>query len=363
MKSLAGRACAAYGRLVPVRTVSLTGPGAAAADGPAVEIACDESGFTGGNLTFPQTVFAHASLRISREAATEEMERLRRRVSAHGELKASWLLRWCEHRDLVRLLGPQGVVDRALVHLTDTRLFLLARLCDALLGVGEVDGLDLPGEQVSVRSTALQLHRHGEDVFGCPRWQRFLVAAGNVLRTNSRWIPATAVADFELSVAELASSPAPPEVREELRRLRASASRARAVRRSLEADARRPPLLEPLLPALTRAILRWGADHPMLVVLHDEQSALTRWRLAEIATELDRQHPGHTFHLDRIDSRKDPRVQIADLVAGIARRAARGSLTGQAEDELLDLVRPLIDPRSIWADDAWLQNLPSGQFF
>ena len=52
-------------------------------------------------------------------------------------------------------------------------------------------------------------------------------------------------------------------------------------------------------------------------------------------------------------------MQIADLVAGIARRAARGWLTGQGDDELLELVRPLIDPRSIWADDAWLANLPS----
>ena len=210
----------------------------------------------------------------------------------------------------------------------------------------------------SVRATALQLHRHGEDVFGSPRWQRFLVAAGNVLRTNSRWIPATAVADFELSVAELAAAPAPTEVREELRRLRASAGRARAVRRSLEADARRPPLLEPLLPALTRAILWWGADHPTLVVLHDEQSALTRWRLAEIATELDRQHPGHTFHLDRVDSRKDPRVQIADLVAGIARRAARGSLTGQAEDELLDS-RPSAHRSPVDLGRRWVAREPA----
>lgn len=348
---------------MPVRALSPTGPAAPAPDPPAVEIACDESGFTGGNLTFPQTVFAHASLRVSHEAAAEEMERLRRRVSAHGELKASWLLRWCEHRDLVRLLRPDGVVDRALVHLTDTRLFLLARLCDALLGVNEVDGLDLPGADVSVRATALRLHRHGEDVFGSPRWQRFLVAAGNVLRTNSRWIPATAVADFEHSVADLAASPAPPAVREDLQRLRASSGRAASVRRSLKADSRRPPLLEPLLPALTRAILWWGAEHPRLVVVHDEQSALTRWRLAEIATQLAEQQPGHTFHLDRVDSRKDPRVQIADLVAGIARRAARGWLTGQVDEELLDLVRPLVDPQSIWADDAWLVDLPSPQLF
>ena len=112
-----------------------------------VEIACDESGFTGGNLTFRHTVFTHASLRVPIESAREEMARLRLRVAAHGELKASWLLRWCDDDDLHRLLDPSGLLgDQVRVHVTDTRLFLLYRLADVLLGSGEISGLDLPGE-------------------------------------------------------------------------------------------------------------------------------------------------------------------------------------------------------------------------
>ncbi len=128
-----------------------------------VEIACDESGFTGGNLTFRHTVFTHASLRVPIESAREEMARLRQRVAAHGELKASWLLRWCDDDDLGRLFDPVGLLgDQVRVHVTDTRLFLLYRLADVLLGSDEVSGLDLPGAGTTDREVALELYRQGE---------------------------------------------------------------------------------------------------------------------------------------------------------------------------------------------------------
>lgn len=318
-----------------------------------VEIACDESGFTGGNLTFRDMVFVHASLRVGEDAAREEMARLRRRVAARGELKASWLLRWCDRDDLLRLLGPDGLLPgAAVVHLTDTRLFLLTRLTDVLLGSQRVSGLDLPGEAAD-RATALVLRRHGEGALGPQRWQDFLTVAGNALRTNSRWVPASAVEELESALGDLALAPAPPAVRRALRLLRTADGDVRAIRRSLEADPRQPPLLEPLLPAVTRAVLRWGADHPALRLVHDEQSALTPWRVAEMADRLGRRHPGHVLDLVRVDSRDDPRVQIADLLAGIARRAATGVLTGRRESGLIELVGPLVDPTSVWADDAW----------
>jgi hypothetical protein len=323
-----------------------------------VEIACDESGFTGGNLTFRHTVFTHASLRLPIESAREEMTRLRLRVAAHGELKASWLLRWCDDGDLRRLFDPGGLLgDQVRVHVTDTRLFLLCRLADALLGSVEVSGLDLPGEDTSYREVALELYRQGEAVFGPQRWQAFLVAAGKALRATSRWVPASAVSDFEGELGVLAAAPAPAPVREALLRFRAAAGRARAVRRSLEVDSRRPPLLEPLLPALNRCVLGWGAEHRDLVVVHDEQSVLTPWRITEIARRLDRAHPGHVLDLRRVDSRDDSRVQIADLVAGIARRAAVSLLVHQPDRRLIDLVAPVIDPRSVWPDSVWRDGL------
>ncbi|HEY5786343.1 MAG TPA: hypothetical protein VIT65_16365 [Microlunatus sp.] len=326
-----------------------------------VEIACDESGFTGGNLTFRHTVFTHASLRLPIESAREEMARLRLRVAAHGELKASWLLRWCDDDDLRRLLDPSGLLgDQVRVHVTDTRLFLLCRLADVLLGSGEISGLDLPDEGAPHREVALELYRQGDTVFGLQRWQAFLIAAGKALRVTSRWVPASAVSDFEGELGELAAAPAPASVREALLRLRTAAGRAMAVRRSLEVDSRRSPLLEPLLPALTRCVLGWGAVHRDLIVIHDEQSVLTPWRIRDIAHRLDLALPGHLLDLRRVDSRDDPRVQIADLVAGIARRAAASLLIGRPDGRLIDLITPVVDPRSVWPDETWREGVSRG---
>ena len=110
------------------------------------------------------------------------------------------------------------------------------------------------------------------------------------------------------------------------------------------------PLLEPLIPALTRAVHFWGAYAQTISVVHDEQSALTPERIADIAKTFAASHPGGQLSEVRlVDSRGDARVQLADFVAGIARRLASDELKGRPDAELLDLLRPLIDPESIWA--------------
>ncbi len=65
--------------------------------------------------------------------------------------------------------------------------------------------------------------------------------------------------------------------------------RLRAARPSIESrrmtyveDPNRTPLREPLIPALTRTVLAWGSTDHDLSVVHDEQSALTRSRIADI---------------------------------------------------------------------------------
>lgn len=322
-----------------------------------VEVACDESGFTGGNLTSAGAVFSHASILVPSAAAESEMERLRRRVSAHGELKASWLLRWCDPGDLRRLLAPDGLLaGGAHVLLIDIRLFLLRRLADVLLGTDEISGLDVPGKTARTRAAAHLLHRDGESAFGSHRWQEFLVTAGFALRTNSRWGPDAPVDELDRALNSLIDAGPPTPIRRLLSRLKSATDRVRDVRQILEADSHRPPLLEPLLPSLTRAVLWWGTDCPALRIVHDEQSALTPWRVSEIDGRLSEQHPGHVLDLVRVDSRDDPRVQVADLVAGIARRAAGGVLTGRPDPALVEIVHPLVDPASVWCDDSWLRS-------
>ena len=101
-----------------------------------------------------------------------------------------------------------------------------------------------------------------------------------------------------------------------------------------------------------------------LTVVHDEQSALTPWRVAEMGDRLAAPpSDGHLESVRRVDSRDDPRVQVADLLAGLGRRWAAATLAsrtdaadpggtrpGSSDLELGSRLRPLVDPRSVWVE-------------
>lgn len=77
--------------------------------------------------------------------------------------------------------------------------------------------------------------------------------------------------------------------------------------------------------------------------MHDEQSALTAGRLRHLQDVLPQVGRGvpTLAGLVAVDSRDDPRVQVADLLAGVARRSPRG----RAGLEPLLSTRSLYDPR------------------
>jgi hypothetical protein len=92
-----------------------------------------------------------------------------------------------------------------------------------------------------------------------------------------------------------------------------------------------PPPLEPMLPALAETVLFWSGGRRQVLVIHDEQSALTAGRLRRLQQALaggagpDRAGSlpagvSPLAGLVTVDSRDDPRVQVADLLAGVARR-------------------------------------------
>jgi hypothetical protein len=315
---------------------------------PHLEIACDESGFSGGNLVGGHApVFAHASVRIDGPAAAEVMAGLRRRMDGGppGELKAGALLR-PRHRGLaVELLGPAGpLAGAARVHLVDTVYFALARLADLLGGVAVPRGTDSPGRDPAARRAALVLRVQGPQTYGAQRWRQFLVAAAGLMRTNTRWTPREPVAPFAAELDELLETPG--EVADLLRPMRDRIPAAAAVRAALKADPKLPTLLEPVVPALARAVALWCPPGGTLSVVHDDQSAVTPERVATIAAGTG------LVEVVLTDSRTDPRVQVADLLAGIARRVAADVLAGRSgpDDELAGLLRPAVDPESTWAE-------------
>jgi hypothetical protein len=320
-----------------------------------IEIACDESGFSGGNLVGSghSPVFAHASVSIESETAGELIRHLRVAMGARGdgEYKSPEILRPRRRPVVLWLLGPTSpIYGNAHVHLTDTRFFVLARLVDVLLGGQAVRGIVCPGQDPHVRPMTLAL-RTGDQSYGTARWQKFLTLSANLFRTNNRWLPKTPVQMFYAAVDELAQISAAADVTQVMSLLQSTQPIAEATRASHVRNPKLTPLMEPLLPALNRTVHYWGSRAQTLSVTHDEQSALTRERTTEIATAFAASHPGHQLTDVRlVDSRREPRVQIADFVAGIARRFAGDDLKGRADPEIMALLSPLIDHESVWAD-------------
>jgi hypothetical protein len=319
-----------------------------------IQIACDESGFSGGNLVGVghSPVFAHASIHLEPDTAAELIKHLRREIGARGtgEYKSPEILRPRRRPLLLWLLGPSSpIYGNAYVHLTDTRFFVLARMIDVLLGGQPASGITAPGRNARTRPMALTLYDQGEQSYGRFRWQEFLGLSANLFRTNNRWLPKTPVETFYATVENLATSSAPAEVSEVMDLLRSTQPVAEATRASYLENPKLTPLMEPLLPALNGAVHYWGSYAQTLSVVHDEQSALTPERIADIATAYAANQPGHQLTDVRlVDSSREPRVQIADFVAGIARRLASDQLQDHEDLEIAALLEPLVDHQSVW---------------
>jgi hypothetical protein len=307
-----------------------------------IEIACDESGFSGGSLVGGHTtVFAHASVRIGPVAAASLLDRVRALTGgrASAEMKAVRLRRPHDRAVLEELLAAAPDVR---LHLTDTVLFVLARLADLVVHGSAVAGTDSPAGDPGARALALRLYA------GHPT-PDFLIRAGNLVRTHNRWLPKDPIAAFF----------ALPDIPDEIGAARPAIEEVRALH---ERDRKRTPLMEPVIPALARSVEGWLATAVEVTVIHDEQSALTPERLTDIATAVARRYPGRRLAGVRlVDSRADPRVQVADLLAGIARRVASDALAGRPDDALTGLLRPYVHPESTWPRSSF-PAAPSSAF-
>ncbi|MEU6339670.1 DUF3800 domain-containing protein [Streptomyces sp. NPDC046977] len=295
---------------------------------PVLEIACDESGSDGENLIGGNTdVFAHAGVRTDPADADACLREMRDRIrSPAQEYKANHLLRE-KHRPVLEwFLGPSGPLPPdARVHLTDKAFFVVRRVADVLL--------DDPAE-------AATLYREGRTLPAAP-WRRFLESANDLVRTRNRDAGPAPVDGFFRTLDTLPGTALAARLRHT--RPRAESFRARV------ADGPPLPELDPLLPSLARTIGHFGRDgHPVSVV-HDRQNTLTEERVNRLRTILP--PPSRLASLTLVESRSDPRVQLADFLAGVARKIASDALGGRADAPLAALLRPHVDRHSLWADE------------
>ncbi|KAB1139764.1 hypothetical protein F7R91_38635 [Streptomyces luteolifulvus] len=309
--------------------------------GGLLEIACDESGSDGENLTGGNTdVFAHASVRLPVESAAAHIQEIRDRIrSPAEEYKANHLLREKHRAVLEWLLSPAGPIHgRAHVHLTEKAYFVVDRAFDMLLGD---------------RAAAVVLFRAGRPAFGDERWRAFLAAANQLLRVRNDGDPEAPVAGFFGEVDALRRAHPRTEVSVILDRLAAARPRADSYRARIVDGPTLIPVLNPLLPAVVFTAAHWSAGGRPVRLLHDRQNLLTPERI-EWITETARLAGAGLGGLRLVESRLDARVQLADFLAGIARKIASDELNGHGDPTLTGLLRPYVDPASVWGDErSW----------
>lgn len=350
------------------------------------EIACDESGAEGEKLLDGNTdVFAHASVRLSTEAADNCVREIRDRIRSPASVyKSNHLLREKSRPVLTWLLGPSGPVSgNAHVLLADKTFLLISKLT-GLIADDETDaaGTGLCQDQ-RAKAMAVTLYRDGQGRFGAEKWHAFLESFNDLMRAkNGRSAQVTIDSFFRMvdvlrrnGPPDRASMPgrdsAPGRAGEIMELLWQSRARAGSFFRVQPPGSKNMfPALDPLVPAIAAAVAYWSAGRVPVCIVHDRQTALTEQRIAQLREICGRPHPGaHRYppggllaSLRLVDSRSDSRVQVADFLAGVARKIASDELGCRGDAELTALLRPYVDEFSIWGDDrSWslLRPMPS----
>jgi hypothetical protein len=296
-----------------------------------LEIACDESGYEGDKLIGTTTdVFAHASVALDIESAAECIRELRARIrSPAEEYKANHILRQ-KHRDVLTwFLGPSSPLQgRAQVFLIDKEYFLLRSLVDALVADPSTED----------NEWANDLYIEGRGRPDREPWSQFLVAANDLLRSRGRPEGQVSVDAFFAALGRLSG----PIVDQ----LVGARARAEEFQRQLADDR-----FDPLTPAIAAVVAHWSSEGQPVVILHDQQNTLSPRRIARLIESINASPTGQrVVRLDLVDSRLDPRVQVADIVGGAIRKIAQDALNGHEDGELTALLPPFVSPHSIWND-------------
>ncbi|GAA2494234.1 DUF3800 domain-containing protein [Terrabacter carboxydivorans] len=317
-----------------------------------LEVACDESGSEGEKLVRGSTdTFAHASVDVTTDTALATVERVRVEArSPATEVKASVVLRPQNRRLLEWLLGDDGpLLGHAHVHLTDKALHLTGRLVSLLGGGGDGFGGVATGSARDLARRVRLLHLAATRGLGAAGWEAVLADFNDVVRARSLDDAALSASALRRGLGELADRPGLPADSVEL--VRSVLAGVPGEPEGLLAFvARGRGALDPIVPALAEVLRHWGGSGRPLWVVHDVQATLTD---AAIRTAVGSSADGWSDALEGIsfvDSQDDPRVQLADFLAGAARRIAAHVLAGQADPALVELISPYVSPRSTWLD-------------
>ncbi|XPP25642.1 MAG: DUF3800 domain-containing protein [Leucobacter sp.] len=322
-------------------------------------IACDESGNDGeNNLKGNASVYVHASVAISTEIAQEVMDEVRAKTRSNTvELKSKTLLQHKNQAIAQWLLAHPELEDRCSLVFIHKQFFTVSKLFDSTVEeVAHSLGQDMY-ESGAALSGATILFIAGPDAFGT-QWFELLDAFEAFLRSATADIARQRLEELVARFLDILTTSESP--------IRDFVGMAFTGIQHLERLSKlqlgqgiedRLRTADPLLAALGATVNEWKirSGRPITVV-HDEAKELTMSRIGSLKDAF--QHPERVaasmagtgidiadFVL--VDSKADPRVQVADLLAGVGRAVAQDLLVGKSHPLLSD-VEPMQSRFSIW---------------
>ena len=110
---------------------------------------------------------------------------------------------------------------------------------------------------------------------------------------------------------------------------------------------------DPLYPAILRAVELWPGE---VSIIHHRQRSLTPERIATLQAQSPR-----LLGITLVPALSDARVQVADFLAGVARRIASDALNGRPDPILTGLLLPHIDEGSVWGSPDLSSSATKGR--
>jgi hypothetical protein len=325
-------------------------------------VACDESGNDGENLLSGSSpVFAHASVTLTEKAAAEILAEARVRTrSQSAELKSKTIVQ-PKHEATARwLLRHPLLANSSAVHLTHKRYFVVSKLFDSTIEeLASDEGYDMYADG-SALAAANILYFLAPPLYA-EKWDELLLAFQHFLRAKTAGDATSALAELDAAFADVLSVETP------LSDFVGMASTGVSHLRTLSALQlgmgidHRLRTLDPLIPAVGATVAFWAHESGRPVeLIHDAAKEMSTERIAAIKYYLARpevvspQQAGKGVELTNVtlvDSKHDERVQVADLVAGLARVVGEQLVEGK-EHLLFAEIEPLISKNSIWPSKA-----------
>jgi hypothetical protein len=332
------------------------------------EVFCDESGHDGENLMAGTTpVLAHSSLHMDLDEATELVAYLRAKTRAQSpELKAAEVLRNGQAID--DLFGEQGkLVGHVHVYLVEKASLAAGKMIDLLVEErAYADGHNFYDGTAQRMATAL--YELGPDDLGQEQWLDLVSAFTSLMREKQRKGEKETIDGFFEKV-ELARSTA---THGKLKLILTQLAATREQAEEFQADVAKGDLtknLDPLQTSLMELAYGWSQRLKRPIrIMHDAQNGLTEKVMAAVMAAATKKIPAN-FNLPNrnfdlrgimhIDSKADPRIQLADIAAGFTRQVAESALKGNAEEKRLTQIQHLVHYNSIWGDNkSWEQIQP-----